>query len=226
MSGVAAAVLPQQRGARGGRATAPAATTQRYDIAIVERLPAYRRGLAVGFAARHFHVQELRCAATIEHVDAFAVTIDQTLDWELVGRLKEMHPDSVVVVLLDDFTVRAWRQALRAGADGVVPREAPIEEIVSVVEAALAGITALPTQMARELVRPSGGQDSQLEVTASEIVWLRELAVGTTIATLARSARYSERQMHRLVADLYKRIGASNRQEALVLAARYGILDD
>jgi hypothetical protein len=45
------------------------------------------------------------------------------------------------------------------------------------------------------------------------------------IAKPARSARYSERQMHRLIADLYKRIGATNRQEALVLAARRGILD-
>jgi DNA-binding CsgD family transcriptional regulator len=31
--------------------------------------------------------------------------------------------------------------------------------------------------------------------------------------------------MHRLIANLYKRIGASNRQQALLFAARYGILD-
>jgi DNA-binding CsgD family transcriptional regulator len=57
-----------------------------------------------------------------------------------------------------------------------------------------------------------------------EMEWLRQLASGTTVAKLADGAGYSERAMFRLLRDLYQRMGAQNRTEALLKARQRGWL--
>lgn len=203
---------------------APVGTTVAVQtVAIVERLPAYRRGLAAAFADVGFAVEELSgFAESATAADAVVFTIDSEEAWaglaELVGQ------GTVVVALLEDATVTGYRRALRLGLGGTVSREASTEQIVAVVCAALAGTTLLPCPIARQLAE-RGGVEQPLPISDHEAGWLRAMADGATIATLAQAARYSERQMHRLIANLYKRIGAANRQQALVFAARYGILD-
>jgi DNA-binding NarL/FixJ family response regulator len=203
---------------------APVGTTVAVQtVAIVERLPAYRRGLAAAFADVGFAVEELSgFDESATAADAVVFTIDSEEAWaglaELVGQ------GTVVVALLEDATVTGYRRALRLGLGGTVSREASTEQIVAVVCAALAGTTLLPCPIARQLAE-RGGVEQPLPISDHEAGWLRAMADGATIATLAQAARYSERQMHRLIANLYKRIGAANRQQALVFAARYGILD-
>lgn len=202
-----------------GRTAAPPLT-----VAIVERLPAYRRGLAAAFAEVGFAVTELAaCDESASDADVVVFTIDSEAAWAGLEALLEV-PELAIVALLDDATVTGYRRALRLGLAGTVSREAPTEQIVAVVSAALTGTTLLPGAIARQLAQ-RGGIEQPLPISEHEAGWLRAMADGATIATLAQAARYSERQMHRLIANLYKRIGAANRQQALVFAARYGILD-
>jgi DNA-binding NarL/FixJ family response regulator len=204
---------------------APVGTTVAVQtVAIVERLPAYRRGLAAAFADVGFAVEELSgFDESATAADAVVFTIDSEEAWAGLAELVA-QPGIVVVALLEDATVTGYRRALRLGLAGTVSREAPTEQIVAVVCAALAGTTLLPCPIARQLAE-RGGVEQPLPISDNEAGWLRAMADGATIATLAQAARYSERQMHRLIANLYKRIGAANRQQALVFAARYGILD-
>jgi DNA-binding NarL/FixJ family response regulator len=204
---------------------APVGTTVAVQtVAIVERLPAYRRGLAAAFADVGFAVQELSVFdESTTDADAVVFTIDSEAAWAGLAELVA-DPRVVVVALLEDATVTGYRRALRLGLAGTVSREAATEQIVAVVCAALAGTTLLPCPIARQLAE-RGGVEQPLPISDHEAGWLRAMADGATIATLAQAARYSERQMHRLIANLYKRIGAANRQQALVFAARYGILD-
>jgi len=193
-------------------------------VAIVERLPAYRRGLAAAFAEVGFVVEELSTFdESAGDADAVVFTIDSEAAWAGLAELVA-NPRVVVIALLEDATVSGFRRALRLGLPGTVSRDAPTEQIVAVVCAALAGTTLLPCPIARQLAERCG-IDPPAPISDNEAGWLREMADGATIATLAQAARYSERQMHRLIANLYKRIGAANRQQALVFAARYGILD-
>lgn len=209
--------------AQGRDVSAPDA---RLCVAIVERLPAYRHGLALGFAEHGFEVDELAALDdTITTADGVAVTVDGQADWRTLAALAETPDRPVVVALLEDASVAHYRRALRLGLEGAVPRAAPIEEIVGAVEAALTGTILLSSQIARQLADGTEA-DERLPISDSEIGWLRSMAEGVTIAEMAHGARYSQRQMHRMIANLYKRIGAANRQQALVLATRYGILDD
>jgi DNA-binding NarL/FixJ family response regulator len=193
-------------------------------VAIVERLPAYRRGLAAAFAEVGFAVEELATYdESVADADVVVFTIDSKEAWDALAALLEV-PELAIVALLEDATVTGYRRALRLGLAGTVSREAPTEQIVAVVSAALTGTTLLPCPIARQLAERCGIEEP-LPISENEAGWLRAMADGATIATLAQAARYSERQMHRMVANLYKRIGAANRQQALVFAARYGILD-
>ena len=203
---------------------APALTTvSAQTVAIIERLPAYRRGLAAAFADVGFAVEELAgYDESVADADVVVFTIDSDAAWAGLTELLEV-PGVAIVALLEDATVTGYRRALRLGLAGTVSREAPTEQIVAVVCAALAGTTLLPCPIARQLAE-RGGVEQPLPISDHEAGWLRAMADGATIATLAQAARYSERQMHRLIANLYKRIGAANRQQALVFAARYGIL--
>ena len=55
-------------------------------------------------------------------------------------------------------------------------------------------------------------------------LWL--LAQGATVGEVAAAEGYSSRHMRRLLADLYRRLGATGRIPALVAAVRLGLLDD
>jgi DNA-binding NarL/FixJ family response regulator len=193
-------------------------------VVIVERLPAYRHGLAAALAESGFAVEERAALEeSVGDADAVAFTVDSEETWAALGPLVAA-PGPAVVVLLEDAGVSSYRRALRLGVAGAVGRDAPTEDIVAAISAALAGTTFLPCSIARQLADRCG-TDEPLPISDSEARWLQAMADGTTIASMAQAARYSERQMHRLIANLYKRIGAANRQQALVFAARYGILD-
>lgn len=78
--------------------------------------------------------------------------------------------------------------------------------------------------MARALTR-TPGRGSPPRLVVAERAWLRELAQGSTVTALARTAGYSEREMYRLLAKLYTRLAATGRTEALLAAERWGLLD-
>ena len=59
-----------------------------------------------------------------------------------------------------------------------------------------------------------------------EADWLRALGRGTTVTALAGRSSYSEREVYRRLGALYRKLGARNRAEALVAAARFGLLEE
>ncbi|MGM1063119.1 hypothetical protein [Saccharothrix sp. Mg75] len=137
-------------------------------------------------------------------------------------RLDNTH----VVALLRETTGTAAAAAIRVGADGVCAWDSTTEQLVVTITAAASGFVMLPASIALQLVRPERRIPDDLAwVSDSQLRWLHELGRGSTIAHLARTAGYSERAMHRLLRDLYSRLGVHNRSDALVLAARCGLFE-
>lgn len=67
--------------------------------------------------------------------------------------------------------------------------------------------------------------DATTEITATERRWLTALAQGDTMAELAAAVGYSERHLRRMLSDVYRRLGADCRIQALFRAAKLGLLD-
>jgi len=199
--------------------------------------PIYRHGLAAGFAAAGMVSSPLASMAELSAVLAefadllangtggFVVIVSA----EEVPALNSVLGDATVgdvplVHVVDDATPEASAEALRLGATGVIALDAELSQVIGVVRAAADGQTLLPRQVARSLCRSQVGPVPQLQ--AKERDWLRHLADCGTVAGLARTVGYSEREMYRLLGGVYARLGASNRTEALLLAERWGLLED
>lgn len=115
--------------------------------------------------------------------------------------------------------------AVRAGALGVLDPDAELETAVEVVLSAAEGRVLVPRHLVESLAEPSGAAGAP-QVAPHEREWLRMLGQGGTVAAIARSASYSEREMYRLLAKLYRRLGAETRTQALLRAADWGLLDE
>lgn len=120
----------------------------------------------------------------------------------------------------------SFASAVRSGALGVLDPGAELEVAVEVVLSAAAGRVLIPEHVLAALVEPARAAAGAPEVASHEREWLRVLGQGVTVSALARSASYSEREMYRLLAKLYRRLGAESRTEALLRAADWGLMDD
>ncbi|SMD25859.1 helix-turn-helix domain-containing protein [Kibdelosporangium aridum] len=147
------------------------------------------------------------------------LTVREAAGWDLLSDLCQAPGNVVVIAMLEEENVANYLRAIEAGAAGAMPRNVSKAELRAVFRAAVDGSTLLPT----EVVQALAGRGTQRTPTTDhpstrEIGWLRDLANGVTVGRIAEGAGYSERMMFRLLRDLYARLGARNRTEALMLA--------
>jgi|1186.fasta_scaffold43596_2 DNA-binding NarL/FixJ family response regulator len=198
--------------------------------------PIYRHGLAAGFTAAGMVSTALTSMAELpallvqltaliaQGAGGFVVIVASSEVPALTTVLGETQIGDVPLVhVVDDATAEVCAEALRVGATGVIALDAELNQVIGVVRAAAGGQTLLPRQVARSLCRSQVGPVPQL--LPRERDWLRHLADCGTVAGLARTVGYSEREMYRLLGGVYARLGASNRTEALLLAERWGLLE-
>ena len=156
---------------------------------------------------------------------ALLISVLLPQDSAALSSLQAANEDLIVLALLRESHVRAYDQALRAGAGSAVAWEAPPESIIKVLRALLEDGCLLPVPIARALFVNENPTVDVSEISSEEVRWLQMIADGVTVAELARQASYSEREMFRLLNRLYQRMGARNRMEALVSAVRSGLLE-
>jgi DNA-binding NarL/FixJ family response regulator len=149
-----------------------------------------------------------------------------TGDDERAGRARaavaRAAPEAACVVLVDHPTPARYRELL-ATCTAVLPESAAEEDVAVAVAGAWRALSCLPTEAARTL-SGAPGVGAGVALTPREVAWLRALADGATVGSLARAAGYSQREMYRLLAGLYARLGTTGRTEALLRADRAGLL--
>jgi DNA-binding NarL/FixJ family response regulator len=198
-------------------------------IAVSDPLPVYRRGILATLAEVGFEPEapeDLLAWITREQHRAVLLTLEAPDDWSLLAELSRANADLIVIAVLTNASVEAYVRAVLAGAAAAVPRDAPTHVIREIFEQAVNGTSVLPTAVVRALASATHEQatDTPAPVEEAELQWLRALAEGVTVARLAERSGYSERAMFRLLQSLYRRLGVSNRTEALMLANRRGWL--
>lgn len=196
----------------------------RWRVAVVDPVPAYRRGLIAALQDAGFDAQEDSPQARFvgNGLDAMLITV------EGVASGVDLEPPRgvrCVVALIHDTTVDTYLEAVHCGAHSAVAWSAAPELIAEVVQAAICGNTLLPADVVAAMTRRVPGA-AALQVSDEERHWLCVLADGSTVGQLAVEEGRSERGMHRLLHDLYARMHVTKRSEAIVLAARMGLLDD
>jgi DNA-binding NarL/FixJ family response regulator len=143
-----------------------------------------------------------------------------------IAAFAESHPLIPLVAILSDLDLAGVAMLLRAGAWGAVDAADPAETLGEALSSALADRVSMPRQIAAAMAGriPTITAVDQW-VSAEQAAWLRELASGRTVAALSEQIGYSERETFRMLGELYASLGVKSRTEAIIWAARHGVLD-
>lgn len=197
-------------------------------ITVVDRVPVYRHGLAAAVRRCSSSVAELSILADLRLVggdEVVVAVIREETDWDVLGGVCTSPAEPTVVAVLPTLTAGMVERALLIGVHGVVEISAEPEDIAQVVTAAVGRLTILPSAVAKEVARHRSSR-ADIGLSDGEIEWLRALAHGLTVSDLARGAGYSEREMYRLLARVYAKLGVKRRTEALFHAHAVGLLGE
>jgi DNA-binding NarL/FixJ family response regulator len=196
-------------------------------IAVTDPLPAFRRGVTAILRDAGFEPESPENPLTWvrdQQTVAVIVTLLSDADWDLLESLRQDTADAVLIALVEHVTVETSVRALRAGATCVLPRDTSSSTLSRAFRAAIDGHSMIPVDVLRALTTGEPAATSEIRPSHREREWLRDLSRGVTVGRIAADAGYSERMMFRLLRDLYTRLGAHGRTEALIMAQANGWL--
>jgi DNA-binding NarL/FixJ family response regulator len=202
-------------------------------VVIVADSPAMRAGLAAMIGA------EPDVTVVAEEYEADVVIVvagrvgprDASTEHD-ESDLDERPSRPATMVLLERIDAEAAREAYGAGASAVLPTDADGEELVSALRAVAAGLVVLPPAVVAELLALSRAVPTFTAVTSAPMASLtpreREvlalLAQGLANKMIAPRLGISEHTVKTHVAAVYEKLHARNRAEAVVAAARQGLV--
>lgn len=153
-----------------------------------------------------------------------------------VETIKQLHqmpnPPRIIVFTAFDNDERIIH-AIQAGADGYLLKGVPREEIFKAIRVTMEGGSLLQPVVALKLLRHIGngsvsrGSETSIpmdELTERELEVLRLLAQGMPNKEIASRLVISERTAKFHVSSIMSKLGATNRTEAVALAAQRGLI--
>jgi DNA-binding NarL/FixJ family response regulator len=116
-------------------------------------------------------------------------------------------------------------EALRAGAEGFLPKSSSAEDLLRPLLAILDGWAVLPSELLGALLAPvRGTRPTTADLDEAERGLLQLIASGATTTEIAEKMHVSERTVKRLTATLLRKLRVTSRTEAAALAGSAGIL--
>jgi DNA-binding NarL/FixJ family response regulator len=150
---------------------------------------------------------------------------DEELLEEVSIAVAEDGTQAVVLVSDEEHAVPRLR-AMQLKGWGVVPPDAPSDELAAAVAAAGQGLTVLPKTLAERLLQEPAASIEELSetLTAREREVLDLLGHGLSNKLIAHELHISEHTVKFHISSLYAKLGVSNRAEAVSRGARYGLI--
>jgi DNA-binding NarL/FixJ family response regulator len=162
-----------------------------------------------------------------ERFDLALVDVDLGADdgLALCGQLLARQPGLCVVMLTCSTSTELVVDALRAGASGWVPKDAPVDQLLDALRQVRAGAAWLPSRMLRdvldELMRDRTTQDRVPELLARlsgrEREVLRELAAGHDMGSIAHRLYLSQNTVRTHIQNILTKLEVHSRLAAVAL---------
>jgi DNA-binding NarL/FixJ family response regulator len=116
--------------------------------------------------------------------------------------------------------------ALRAGAEGYLPKTSEPEDLLPPLLAVLDGWAVLPSHLLAGLLEPvRAARPVTADLDGEERRLLRLIAAGQATVEIAMDLHVSERTVKRQTAALLRKLRVTSRTEAAALAGHAGLLD-
>ncbi|HEX9683590.1 MAG TPA: response regulator transcription factor [Acidimicrobiales bacterium] len=143
---------------------------------------------------------------------------------EATRRLRDVAPDSSVVMLTMHADADVFDRAIKAGAVGYLTKDAPAEDVVKAVRIAAAGDTLLSTGLAASLLTEARKEPADDILTSREEEVLQAIADGLSTQEVADTLYISLKTVKNHLASIYQKFNARDRTQAVVQGLRMGII--
>lgn len=147
------------------------------------------------------------------------IEMPQLTGLDLAHRVKELYPETRVLILTTFARPGYLRRAMEAGAAGYLLKDCPSTEMAEAVRRVARGERVIDPGLAAESWSADAGP-----LTDREREVLRRAGEGESTADLARSLRLTEGTIRNYLSEAISKLGAHNRTEAARLARSKGWL--
>ena len=147
---------------------------------------------------------------------------------EALSRLRDTYPDMPTIV----YTAHGsdWRvvEAIRVGVEGYLMKDAPIEKLFDAIRMVHRGGSYLDPMVTSKVMGAVGGKHHRQgaplgTLSTRETTVLQMMAEGKRNKDISEALHISERTVKFHVSSMLGKLQASNRTEAVVVAAEQGI---
>jgi two-component system, NarL family, nitrate/nitrite response regulator NarL len=115
--------------------------------------------------------------------------------------------------------------ALRAGAQGYLPKTSEPDDLLPPLQAVLEGWTVLPPGVLAAILEPFRAQPRLPRLDEPDRHLWRLIAEGASTVEIGLQLHVSERTVKRLTANLLRKLQVSSRPQAAALAGQTGLLE-
>jgi two-component system nitrate/nitrite response regulator NarL len=213
-------------------------------ILLVEDHASIREALASTFEGEGFEVvgqagaiaDARRMLEDTEHpidVALIDLSLPDGYGADLIKELREAHPQAQALVLSASLDRANTARAVERGAAGVLSKTTHLGEVVDSVRRLRAGETLMPLEEVVELLRYSSSkreeeQEAQQAIeklTPREIEILQALAMGLDSDGISDKLNIAMRTERNHMASILKKLEVHSQLQALVFAARHGVVE-
>jgi DNA-binding NarL/FixJ family response regulator len=195
----------------------------RTGVLVVDHQPLLARGLASLLLAAEMADYQPRLVV-------IGTTSGRQVSLEIVTLITNADPDCRVIVLVDPFGSIEPNELVRLKVSSLVSRFASLDEVVLAIRQVLAGQQSLDGYMAARLLneltlairRADAKSDGGL--TKREMQVLELVADGLPNREVANGLHISENTVKNHMRSVHEKLGVKTRTEAVVKAARDGLL--
>jgi DNA-binding NarL/FixJ family response regulator len=138
--------------------------------------------------------------------------------------IRRRHPQLPVVIVSGLNDLRVVRALLDGGARGYIPKLAHSEQLMDALRRVLRGEIYVPDALFMPASQVAAGENNAAALTARQREILPLLAEGMPNKQIASTLGVTEGTVKQHLKDLFKRLGAGNRIQAVKEARRLGLL--
>ncbi len=161
------------------------------------------------------------------HVVLLDIRMPGVTGIDLVKQLRQIAPETKVLMLTSFDDSEYVTGALRAGAHGYVLKSVSDETLVSAIRAVYFGERVLSPQVMDQVIQHFTGETLEpavIGLTEDERRILRLLAGGASNAKIAADLYMGETTIKRKLQDIFEKMGVHSRAQAAAEAVRRGLI--
>jgi two-component system, NarL family, response regulator LiaR len=149
--------------------------------------------------------------------------------FELIRNMRQRYPEVRVLVFTGHEDDEKVIQAIQAGANGYLLKDASPEDLLSAVERAFKGEPVLEPRIAKKaldaIAHPQERAGAEAQITERERDVLRLLACGLTNKQIADRLGIGEATVRTHMSKLFSKLDLSSRTQAALFAVRKGLVE-